>query len=75
VPFVVATPGGSGSRSMLENRNCIGHVVNDDTRDGDNDVGTRYAAKRLSPSVAEVPVAEVSAAEVPAAAASGDPVM
>ena len=35
VPLVVATPGGSGSFSMLENRNCIGHEVNDDTRDGD----------------------------------------
>jgi hypothetical protein len=25
---------------MLEKRNCIGHDVNDDTRDGDSDVGT-----------------------------------
>ena len=25
---------------MLENRNCIGHDVNDDTRDGDSDIGT-----------------------------------
>lgn len=24
---------------MLENRNCMGHEVNDETRDGDNDVG------------------------------------
>ena len=40
VPLVVATPGGSGSFSMLEKRNCIGHDVNDDTRDGDNDIGT-----------------------------------
>ena len=25
---------------MLENRNCMGHDVNDDTREGDSDVGT-----------------------------------
>jgi hypothetical protein len=40
LPFVVAGPGASGSLSMLENLNCIGHDVNDDTREGDNDVGT-----------------------------------
>jgi hypothetical protein len=40
LPRVVAGPGASGSFSMLENRNCIGHDVNDDTLDGDNDVGT-----------------------------------
>ena len=25
---------------MLENRNCIGQLVNDDTLDGDRDIGT-----------------------------------
>ena len=40
VPLVVATPGASGSRWMLENRNCMGQTVKDDTRDGDSDVGT-----------------------------------
>jgi hypothetical protein len=40
VPRVVATPGGSGNFWMLENLNCIGHEVNDDTRDGDSDIGT-----------------------------------
>jgi hypothetical protein len=40
VPFVVATPGGSGSRSTDEKRNCIGQLVNDDTRDGDSELGT-----------------------------------
>ena len=39
-PFVVRDRGGSGSFSMLENRNCIGHDRNDRTRDGDSDVGT-----------------------------------
>ena len=40
VPLVVATPGGSGSFWMLENRNCIGHDVNDETRDGESVIGT-----------------------------------
>ena len=43
VPLVDATPGASGSFSMLENLNCIGHEVNDDTRDGESDVGTGKA--------------------------------
>jgi hypothetical protein len=43
VPFVVATPGASGSFWMLANRNCRGQLVKAETRDGDSDVGTVYA--------------------------------
>ena len=39
-PFVVAWVGGSGSFSMLANRNARGHDRNDSTRDGDRLVGT-----------------------------------
>jgi hypothetical protein len=34
--------GGSGSRSMLENRKASGQLVNDSTRDGERLVGTGY---------------------------------
>ena len=53
LPRVVAGPGASGSFSMLENRNCMGHDVNDDTRDGDNDVGTGNVGAEAAASVME----------------------
>jgi hypothetical protein len=51
LPLVVAGPGASGSFSMLEKRNCIGHEVNDDTRDGDSDVGTGNVGAGASVSI------------------------
>jgi hypothetical protein len=39
-PLVAGTLGGSGSFSMLANRNCNGHDVNASTRLGDKLVGT-----------------------------------
>ena len=48
LPLVVATPGGSGSFSMLENLNCIGHEVNDETRDGERFIGTVKAGATSS---------------------------
>jgi hypothetical protein len=40
VPFTVAGVGGSGSRSMAENRKARAHSVNDDTFEGESDVGS-----------------------------------
>jgi hypothetical protein len=48
-------PGGSGSFSMLENRNCMGQVVNDETRDGDRLVGVGNTAATSGASGALVP--------------------
>jgi hypothetical protein len=39
---------------MLENRNCIGHDVNDETRDGDSDVGTGKTGARSAVVLMEV---------------------
>ena len=39
-PRVMWMPGGSGSFSMLANRNAIGHDVNASTREGDRLTGT-----------------------------------
>jgi hypothetical protein len=41
--LVAATDGGSGSRSMTENRNASAQSVNDATFDGLSDPGTSYA--------------------------------
>ncbi len=75
VPLVVAIPGGSGSFSMLENRNCIGHDVNDDTRDGDNDIGTGNVGAGTAVSVMSAIVDggchTVAASEMIAAMAGG----
>ncbi len=41
-PLVMCGLGASGSFSMLEKRNAMGHEVNDSTRLGDRLVGTGY---------------------------------
>ena len=40
MPFTVATVGGSGSRSIAENRKASAHSVNDDTFEGESEVGS-----------------------------------
>ena len=77
LPFVVAGPGASGSFSMLENRNCMGHDVNDDTREGDSDVGTGNtgpdAARSIMRAIVERGCHRVAVAASLQAAISGSP--
>ena len=43
--LTVATVGGSGSRSMAEKRKASAHSVNDDTFDGESEVGSARAMR------------------------------
>ncbi len=60
---------------MLEKRNCIGHDVNDDTRDGDNDIGTGNGgagtAVSVMSTIVDGPSHRVAASRTSAAIAAG----